>query len=1336
MELYMMNRQHGRMILESVENGPLIWPTIEENGLPPEIYALVNNHRITKDLCDIIKLLMQGTALTKQESECKLYDEFGKFAYKKGETLCDFYLRFSLLLNDMNIYNMKLEQFQVNTKFLNTLPPEWIKFVTDVKLVQDLHTTNIDQIYAYLGQHEFHANEVRLMHECNSDPLALQGDDPIDAINHMMLFLSAIVTSRYPTTNNQLRNSLNPRQQATINDRRVTLQRVQGRQIYFATGTTRTYTLGASGSNSGKQNALISQANGQILHEDKLAFLADLGTTKGQATQTIVTHNAAYQSDDLDAYDSNYDELNIAKAMPSSEEPSVVNHSETEITSDTNIIPYSQYVKELQQAAVHNSNSSAKQDALILYNSEKTLMLAEESCSKMLLKQQDSMVLEKKVNTTTVDYNSMNSLDPSPSCRPTKVEVPKELPKVSMVNTSLKKLKHYLAGFDVVVKERTTATAITEGLWGFEYTKACFMDEIIPFVKALKDIFNTFMQYLIDELTEVQNVFHQMEHAVEQYSLKDELKKLKGKDLADNIVTKHTIAPEMLKIDVEPRAPKLLNNRTAHSDYLRHTKEQAAILKEVVEQGKSQNPLNNSLDSACKYTKQIQELLLIMRQTCPSINNSSDKLVAVTPKNKDKIVRFTEPITSSRITNTKTASSTNLVSNKPMLSSIGVKPSTSASGSQPSGNTKKDKITTTTEVPPRNLTALETKTPKPVVTLVYSRKPRKSKTNDFVSKPKIIKSISANNKEPNKTWGSTVSDVSSSFLDDCRLSKLFYGIWTPAALRLGHNLFSIGQFCDSNLEVAFRQHTYFIRNLEGVDLLTGSQGNNMYTLSIGNMMASSPICLLSKASKTKHGLVRGIPKLKFEKEHLCSACAMGKSKTKPYKPKSEDTNQEKLYLLHMDLCGPIRVASVNGKKYILIIVDDYSRFTWVKCLRLKDKALDFIIKFLKMIQVRLKVPVRRIRTDNGTEFFNQTLHEYYEKVGISHETSIARSPQQNGVVERRNRMLIEVASIMLIYAKALLFLWEEAVATACYTQNRSIIRLHHCKTPYELLHDKLPDLSFFHVFGTLCYQTNDSENFRKLQPKTNIDFDELTAMASKHSSLEPTLHEMTTATISSGLIPNTLPSTPYLLNPLPCVDLPAPKVIALITEVVAPEPAASTGSPSLTTVDQDAPSPKENHELDVAHMNNDPFFGIPILENDSESSSSDVIPTVVHTAAPNSEHIYKLTKDHPLDNIISELERHVSTRIQLHEQALFCYYDVFLTSAKLKTYKDALTQSCWIKAMQEELNEFEHLKARLVARGYRQEEGINFEESFAPMARLDAILIFLAFAAHMNMIVY
>ncbi|GKC46862.1 retrovirus-related pol polyprotein from transposon TNT 1-94, partial [Tanacetum coccineum] len=666
------------------------------------------------------------------------------------------------------------------------------------------------------------------------------------------------------------------------------------------------------------------------------------------------------------------------------------------------------------------------------------------------------------------------------------------------------------------------------------------------------------------------------------WSLQHELRKLKGKDLADNAVTKHTIAPKMLKIDVEYLNPRLLYNRSAHSDYLKHTQEEAAILKEIVEKGKSPNPLNTSLDSA----------------------------LAVTPKNKDKRVRFTELVTSSGNTITKIASSSN----------TGVKPSTSASGSQPSVNTKKDKIqripsstqknkvethprtvksslknkncfvepkgnanvqhsklnvnfellcvkcnscmlsdnhdlcildfindvnarnkskstftivenecpltriTKSTEVPLRKPTALKSDIPKPVVTLVYSRKPRKSKINVPVSKPKIIKSISANNKEPSKFWGSIVFDVPSSSLDECMLSKLFsvkfgndhvakilgygdYQIGNVTISRvyyvegLGHNLFSVGQFCDSNLEVAFRQHTCFIRNLEGVDLLTGSRGNNLYTLSLGDMMASSPI--------SRHGLVRGLPKLKFEKDHLCSACAMGKSKKKPHKPKSEDTNQEKLYLLHMDLCGLTRVTS----------------------------------------------------------FVNQTLLEYYEKLVISHETSVARSPQQNGVIERRNRTLIEAGRTMLIYAKAPLFLWAEAVATTCYTQNCSIIRLCHGKTSYELLHDKLPDLSFFHVFGALCYLKNDSEN------------------------LGPALHEMTPATISSGLIPNPPPSTPFvppsrsdwdllfqslfdeLLTPPTSVDCPASEVITPIDEVVAPEPATSTGSPSSTTVDQDAPSP-------------------------------------------------------------------------------------------------------------------------------------------------------------------
>ncbi|GKC91561.1 hypothetical protein Tco_1152210, partial [Tanacetum coccineum] len=319
MELYMMNRLHGRMILESVENGPLIWPTIKENGgLPPEVYALFSNHQIAKELWERIQLLMQGTLLMKQERECKLYDEFDKFAYNKGETL--------------------LNQQQQQPKF-----PQL-----------DLGITV---------------------------PVFKQGDDPIDAINHMMSVLSAVVASCYLTTNNQLRNSSNPRQKATINDGRVTLQPVQGRKISFAMGTSRTYTPGAT------------QANGQILHEEELAFLADPGSAEGQATQTVITYSVVYQADDLDAYDSDCDELNTTKValmanlshygsdalvkvknqdnvdnyminqdvyvMPSSEQLSVLNHSETQITSDSNIIPYS-YVNDTSTAELERYKEQVK----------------------------------------------------------------------------------------------------------------------------------------------------------------------------------------------------------------------------------------------------------------------------------------------------------------------------------------------------------------------------------------------------------------------------------------------------------------------------------------------------------------------------------------------------------------------------------------------------------------------------------------------------------------------------------------------------------------------------------------------------------------------------------------------------------------------------------------------------------------------------------------------------------------------------------------------------------------------------------------------------------------
>ncbi|GJQ97729.1 retrovirus-related pol polyprotein from transposon TNT 1-94 [Tanacetum coccineum] len=222
---------------------------------------------------------------------------------------------------------------------------------------------------------------------------------------------------------------------------------------------------------------------------------------------------------------------------------------------------------------------------------------------------------------------------------------------------------------------------------------------------------------------------------------------------------------------------------------------------------------------------------------------------------------------------------------------------------------------------------------------------------------------------------------------------------------LRHNLFSVGQLCDGDIEVAFRSKTCYVRNLEGDDLLTGARESNLYTISISKMAASSPVCLMSK--------------FKYCKDHLCSTCERGKSNKSSYPPKLVPSTNSKLELIHMDLCGPIRVASINGKKYILVIFDDYSRFTWVYFLHIKDETPEIIKKFIAKVQLNFNTKIHKIRTDNGTEFKNETLKAHYEKLDIMQQISTAQMPQQIGVVERRNRTLVEAARTMLIISRLL-----------------------------------------------------------------------------------------------------------------------------------------------------------------------------------------------------------------------------------------------------------------------------------------------------------------------------
>ncbi|GKC31752.1 retrovirus-related pol polyprotein from transposon TNT 1-94 [Tanacetum coccineum] len=302
---------------------------------------------------------------------------------------------------------------------------------------------------------------------------------------------------------------------------------------------------------------------------------------------------------------------------------------------------------------------------------------------------------------------------------------------------------------------------------------------------------------------------------------------------------------------------------------------------------------------------------------------------------------------------------------------------------------------------------------------------------------------------------------------------------------LCHNLFLVGQFCDGDLEVAFHSNTCYVWNLEGDDLLTGSRDSNLYTISISEMAASSLVCLMSRATATKSwlwyrrlshlnfgtinqltskDLVDGLPKFKYNKDHLCSAYEQGKSKKASLPPKLVSSTESKHELLHMDLCRPMRVASINDKKYILMIVDDYSRYTWVYFLCTKDKAPDMIIDFINQLQRNLKAQILTIQTDNGTEFKNKKLRAFYAKLGIVHKTSISCTPQQNGVVERRNRTLVEAARTMLIFSKTPEFLWAEAIATACLFR---IALLYTLDTIRLLMSGFMEENPMFNIFMCL-----------------------------------------------------------------------------------------------------------------------------------------------------------------------------------------------------------------------------------------------------------------------------
>ncbi|GJW83860.1 retrovirus-related pol polyprotein from transposon TNT 1-94 [Tanacetum coccineum] len=605
---------------------------------------------------------------------------------------------------------------------------------------------------------------------------------------------------------------------------------------------------------------------------------------------------------------------------------------------------------------------------------------------------------------------------------------------------------------------------ITEGERGFEQTKRCYLTEVIPFFNLLKEHFDGVQKSLVTEVRAMKAVFENLEAEVDQNEIDLKSSKIEQKNLLianENLIAEclskdvfYTATDSMLNvsrffdthdafttaqkqienlkaqlkenskcvtisdgkpkvlatgrypIDVELIPPRLKNNREVHLDYIKHVKESVETLREIEEEAK--------------------ELLEHVIGTCPKDFNPHDKQNASTTLLRKKRVTFIEPCETS--THNPPAQVEHQKINLPNahgIPSTGVKGASAASGSKPRSNIKKDRT-----LPAKSaLKQVEAHS-----RMNKSNEKQKNRVDSSISYKRTVVQIilwyldSGCSKHMTGDR-SRLRNFMKKFIGTVRFGNdhfgaiMGYGDYVIGASvisrvyyveGLRHNLFSVGQFCDSDIEVAFRKHTCFVRDLDGVDLIKGNHGTNLYTIFVKDMMRSSPIYLLSKASKNKSwlwhrhlnhlnfgtlndlarkDLVRGLPWLKFDKDHLCSACQLGKSKKSTHKPKTINTIMEVLHTLHMDLCGPLRVQSINGKKYILVIVDDFSRFTWVKFLRSKDETPAFVINLLKQLQVGLNKTVRFVRTDNGTEFVNKDLTDYYESVGITHEKTVLRTPQ-------------------------------------------------------------------------------------------------------------------------------------------------------------------------------------------------------------------------------------------------------------------------------------------------------------------------------------------------------
>ena len=591
---------------------------------------------------------------------------------------------------------------------------------------------------------------------------------------------------------------------------------------------------------------------------------------------------------------------------------------------------------------------------------------------------------------------------------------------------------------------------------------------------------------------------------------------------------------------------------------------------------------------------------------------------------------------------------------------------------------------------------------------------------------------------------------------------------------LGYNLLSVSQLCNMGYNCLFTNVDVSVfRRSDGSLAFKGVLDGKLYLVDFAKEEAGLDACLIAKTSmgwlwhrrlahvgmKNLHKLLKGehvigLTNVQFEKDRPCAACQAGKQVGGAHHSKNVMTTSRPLELLHMDLFGPVAYLSIGGSKYGLVIVDDFSRFTWVFFLQDKSETQGTLKRFLRRAQNEFELKVKKIRSDNGSEFKNLQVEEFLEEEGIKHEFSAPYTPQQNGVVERKNRTLIDMARTMLGEFKTPERFWSEAVNTACHAINRVYLHRLLKKTSYELLTGNKPNVSYFRVFGSKCYILVKKGRNSKFAPKAVEGF--LLGYDSNTKAYRVFNKSSGLVEVSSDVVFDETNGSPREqvvdLDDVDEEDVPTAAIRTMAIGDVRPQEQKEQDQPSSSTMvhppTQDDEQVHQEEACDQGGAQDD-----HVMEEEAQPAP----PTQVRAM---------IQRDHPVDQILGDISKGVTTRSRLVN---FCEHYSFVSSIEPFRVEEALLDPDWVLAMQEELNNFkrnevwtlvprpkqnvvgtkwvfrnkqdEHgvvtrNKARLVAKGYAQVAGLDFEETFAPVARLESIRILLAYAAHHSFRLY